>query len=189
MSFTRRQFLLSTVGAAGGFILPSFYARALEFVDQFEEPLLEPPKRVVDELIICQEFIEGELTLGDPREAPPDMTWREYLTRYHPGSLDEFECHWELEEAQLDDAAPWDKVIDSWGQFDSPAARAYHLLESLDLGPDLTRPKAVGGLSFIDGLMHRTIDYLGVRVEDDISISLLQQRLNDLKTGIKVSLG
>ena len=36
MSFTRRQFLLSTVGAAGGFILPSFYARALEFVDQFE---------------------------------------------------------------------------------------------------------------------------------------------------------
>ncbi len=47
----------------------------------------------------------------------------------------------------------------------------------------------VGGLSFIDGAMHRTFDYLGVTVEDDISISLLQQRLNDLKTGIKVSLG
>jgi hypothetical protein len=188
MSFTRRQFLLSTVGAAGGFILPSFYARALQFVDQFEEPLLEPPKRVVDELIICQEF-EGELNLGDPREQPPDMTWREYLTRYHPGSLDEFEFHWGLEEAQLDDAAPFDTVIDSWCRVDSPNARAYHLLESLDLGPDLTGPKAVGGLSFIDGTMHRTIDYLGVRVEDDISISLLQQRLNDLKTGIKVSLG
>ena len=187
MSFTRRQFLLSTVGAAGGFILPSFYARALEFVDQFEEPLLEPPKRVVDELIICQEF-EGELNLGDPREEPPDMTWREYLTRYHPGSLDEFEFHWELEEAQLDDAAPWDKVIDSWGQFDSPAARAYHLVESLDLGPDLTGPKAVGGLISIDGSCPG-VDYLGVRAEDDISISLLQQRLNDLKTGIKVSLG
>ena len=186
MSFTRRQFLLSTVGAAGGFILPSFYARALEFVDQFEEPLLEPPKRVVDELIICQEFIEGELTLGDPREAPPDMTWREFLTRYHPDWRDEY---WGLEESQLDDAAPWDTVFRSWGRVDSPAARAYHLLESLDLGPDLTGPKAVGGLSFIDGAMHRTIDYLGVTVEDDISISLLQQRLNDLKTGIKISLG
>ena len=188
MSFTRRQFLLSTVGAAGGFILPSFYARALEFVDQFREPLLEPPKRVVDEITICAS-LGGELNIGEPAEQIPDMTWREYLTRYHPGSLDEFEFHWELEEAQLDDAAPWDKVIDSWGQFDSPAARAYHLLESLDLGPDLTGPKAVGGLSFIDGTCHRTIDYLGVWVEDDISISLLQQRLNDLKTGIKVSLG
>ena len=71
MSFTRRQFLLSTVGAAGGFILPSFYARALEFVDQFEEPLLEPPKRVVDELIICSE-LDGELNLGDPWEQPPE---------------------------------------------------------------------------------------------------------------------
>ena len=188
MSFTRRQFLLSTVGAAGGFILPSFYARALEFVDQFEEPLLEPPKRVVDEITICAS-LGGELNIGEPAEQIPDMTWREFLTRYHPGSLDEGECHWGLEEAQLDDAAPWDTVLASWGRVDSPNARAYHLLESLDLGPDLTGPKAVGGLSFIDGTCHRTIDYLGVWVEDDISISLLQQRLNDLKTGIKVSLG
>ncbi len=186
MSFTRRQFLLSTVGAAGGFILPSFYARALEFVDQFEEPLLEPPKRVVDEITICAS-LGGELNIGEPAEQIPDMTWREFLTRYHPGSLDEFEFHWGLEEAQLDDAAPWDTVLGSWGRVDSPNARAYHLLESLDLGPDLTGPKAVGGLNFIDGPCPG-VDYLGVTVEDDISISLLQQRLNDLQTGIKVSL-
>ena len=186
MSFTRRQFLLSTVGAAGGFILPSFYARALEFVDQFREPLLEPPKRVVDEITICAS-LGGELNIGEPAEQIPDMTWREFLTRYHPGSLAEFEFHWGLEEAQLDDAAPWDTVLGSWGRVDSPNARAYHLLESLDLGPDLTGPKAVGGLNFIDGSCPG-VDYLGVTVEDDISISLLQQRLNDLKTGIKVSL-
>ena len=53
MSFTRRQFLLSTAGAAGGFILPSFYTQALEFLAETGEPLLTPPKRVVDELIIC----------------------------------------------------------------------------------------------------------------------------------------
>ena len=200
MSFTRRQFLLSTVGAAGGFILPSFYARALEFVDQFEEPLLEPPKRVVDEITICAS-LGGELNIGEPAEQIPDMTWREFLTRYHQDSLNSLEFYWGLEESQrdlapwglkesqLDDAAPSDTVLGSWGLVDSPNARAYHLLESLDLGPDLTGPKAVGGLSFIDGTCHRTIDYLGVWVEDDISISLLQQRLNDLKTGIKVSLG
>ena len=199
MSFTRRQFLLSTVGAAGGFILPSFYARALEFVDQFREPLLEPPKRVVDEITICAS-LGGELNIGEPAEQIPDMTGREFLTLYHQDSLNSLEFYWGLEESQrdlapwgleesqLDDAAPWDTVFRSWGRVDSPAARAYHLLESLDLGPDLTGPKAVGGLSFIDGACHRTIDYLGVWVEDDISISLLQQRLNDLKTGIKVSL-
>ena len=86
MSFTRRQFLLSTVGAAGGFILPSFYARTLEFVDQFEEPLLEPPKRVVDEITICAS-LGGELNIGEPAEQIPDMTWREFLIRYHQDSL------------------------------------------------------------------------------------------------------
>jgi len=199
MSFTRRQFLLSTVGAAGGFILPSFYARALEFVDQFEEPLLEPPKRVVDEITICAS-LGGELNIGEPAEQIPDMTWREFLTRYHQDSLNSLEFYWGLEESQrdlapwglkesqLDDAAPWDTVLGSWGRVDSPNARAYHLLESLDLGPDLTGPKAVGGLNFLDGPNPGAKDYLAVTVEDDISISLLQQRLNDLKTGIKVSL-
>ena len=199
MSFTRRQFLLSTVGAAGGFILPSFYARALEFVDQFREPLLEPPKRVVDEITICAS-LGGELNIGEPAEQIPDMTWREFLTRYHQDSLNSLEFYWGLEESQrdlapwglkesqLDDAAPSDTVLGSWGRVDSPNARAYHLLESLDLGPDLTGPKAVGGLNFLDGPNPGAKDYLAVTVEDDISISLLQQRLNDLKTGIKVSL-
>ncbi len=199
MSFTRRQFLLSTVGAAGGFILPSFYARALEFVDQFREPLLEPPKRVVDEITICAS-LGGELNIGEPADQIPDMTWREFLTRYHPGLLNSLEFYWGLEESQrdlapwglkesqLDDAAPWDTVLGSWGRVDSPNARAYHLLESLDLGPDLTGPKAVGELNFLDGPNPGAKDYLAVTVEDDISISLLQQRLNDLKTGIKVSL-
>ena len=37
MSFTRRQFLLSTAGASVGAIIPSFYFRALEFLEQFGE--------------------------------------------------------------------------------------------------------------------------------------------------------
>jgi len=185
MSFTRRQFLLSTVGAAGGFILPSFYSRALEFLEEAGEPLLEPPKRVVDELIICRER-DGELNLGDPWEPLPDMTWHQFLTRYHPDTLDELENYWDLEESQLDDEAPWDWVVGPWCRVDSPNARAYQLLDSLDLGPDLTGPKAVGGLVFTDCPCPGN-DYLGVSVEDDISISLLQQRLNDLNTGIRVS--
>jgi hypothetical protein len=184
MSFTRRQFLLSTVGAAGGFILPSFYSRALEFVDQFGEPLLEPPQRVVDELVICSEFADGELNLGDPREQLPVLTWHEFLTRYDPGSLDELE-DWDLEESQLDEETPWYTVAEFWCRVDSPNARAYRLLENLDLGPDLTGSNAVGGLVFTDCPAPGN-NYLGVAVEDEISISLLQQRLNDLETGIKI---
>ncbi|MDC0889577.1 hypothetical protein OAS42_02925 [bacterium] len=109
MSFTRRQFLLSTAGAAGGFILPSFYTQALEFLAETGEPLLTPPKRVVDELIICTDR-GWELNFGDPWEQVPDMTWREFLTRYHPETLDELDDHWGLEESELDDEAPWDWV-------------------------------------------------------------------------------
>ena len=187
MSISRRQFLLSTIGAAGGFILPSFYTRALEFLDQFGEPLLEAPKLVVDELIICTER-DGELNLGDPWEQVPDMSWREMLTRYQPEGLDNLEAHWDLTESQLDDEAPWDWVVDFWCRADSPNARAYRLLNNLDLGPNFTKPDAIGGLVFTDGPCPGN-DYLGVAVEDEISASLLQQRLNDLNTGIKLVYG
>ena len=179
--------MLSTAGAVGGFILPSFYTRALEFLDQFGEPLLEAPKLVVDELIICTER-DGELNLGDPWEQVPDMSWRELLTRYQPEGLDNLEAHWDLTESQLDDEAPWDWVVDFWCRADSPNARAYRLLNNLDLGPNFTEPDAIGELVFTDGPCPGN-DYLGVAVEDEISASLLQQRLNDLNTGIKLVYG
>jgi hypothetical protein len=187
MSITRRQFLLSTVGAAGGFILPSFYHRALEFLDVFGEPLLEPPEKVVDELIICYDR-DGELNLGDPYSEPPEMTWRECIERYYPDTLEDFESHWDLQISELDDEAPWDWVVDRWSRSDSPNAMAYRFLENLDLGPDLKGPNAVGGLVFTDGACPGN-DYLGVAVQDEISVSLLQQRLNDLGTGIKLGYG
>jgi hypothetical protein len=39
MSVTRGQYLLSNAGAAMGAIFPSFYHRALEFLEQFGKPL------------------------------------------------------------------------------------------------------------------------------------------------------
>ncbi len=113
------------------------------------------------------------------------MSWRELLTRYKPETLDNVEDDWEITESQLDDQADWDWVIYFWCRSDSPNARAYRLLESLDLGPVLTGQKAVGGLVFTDGPCPGN-DYLGVAVEDEISASLLQKRLSDLNTGIKV---
>jgi len=187
VSITRRQFLLSTVGAVGGFILPSFYTRALEFVDQFGEPLLEAPRVVHDELIVCTDR-ERELNLGDPYCEPPSLTWREFAEQYYHGRLEELTENWELNPSEFDKECPWDVVVDAWCRSKSPNALAYRLLESLDLGSELTGPDSVGGLIFMDGPMPGS-DYLGVMADCDLTVSLLQQRLNDLGTGIRVVMG
>jgi hypothetical protein len=66
-------------------------------------------------------------------------------------------------------------------------ARAYRLLENLDLGPDLNGKDAVGQIDFLDA-PNMCSWYLGVQTEDPVSVSLLQKRLNDLNTGIRVTL-
>ena len=76
-------------------------------------------------------------------------------------------------------------VVDTWARVDSPNAKAFRLLEDLDLGPNLVGKDAVGEIRFIDGPCPGN-DYLGVEVDCDITISLLQKRLNELDTGIAI---
>ena len=59
--------------------------------------------------------------------------------------------------------------------------------EGLDLGPDLEGANAVGEIVFIDGACPGN-DYLGVRATDQVSVSLLKKRLNELDTGIRIVL-
>ena len=113
MSVTRRQFLLSTAGASVGAIIPSFYFRALEFFEQFGEPLLEAPRLTTQDLCVvdnCGEYLE--LTLGDPFADFPPMTYREYFIRCDPDGFDRFESDWGLEPEDLDSELPeefrWD---------------------------------------------------------------------------------
>ena len=68
---------------------------------------------------------------------------------------------------------------------DSPNARAYRLLEDLDLGPQLTGAEAVGEIDFIDGA-RPGVDYLGVEAPTQLDMALLQKRLNDLETGVRI---
>jgi len=189
MSVTRRQFLLSTTGASVGAIIPSFYFRALEFLEQFGEPLLVAPACVSQDLCVldvCGEYTE--LCLGDPFAEPPRMTYREYITRYEPESLDNFEENWGIERCDLDSEIDEDQVMDQWLLRDGPAARAYYLLESLDLGQALKGPNAIGGLDFVEeSNMVWTWRYASPH--NEVTLSLLQQRLNDLGTGIRVVTG
>jgi len=192
MSITRRQFLL---GTTAGLILPSFYERAYSFFENHGEPLLIVPKQPKDTLYASSDFVvppKLQLNLGDPEEGPPDMTIREFCLEYGKGDP---EAWWREAWLCTDDPEPVDiegpmdewAVWDWWGRKNSSNARAYRYLESLDLGSDFNGPNPVGGLGFIDGAFPGN-DYLSVEALDPVSVSLLQLRLNELGTGIKVEL-
>ena len=191
MSITRRQFLL---GTAAGLVLPSFYERAFSYFENHGEPLLIAPRHSEKILYACPEFAEEgfRLNLGEPGTEPPEMTIREFCLAFGEGDLDTW---WRESWLGTDDTDPieWNTQMDPWSVEDwwslkySPYGAAYHYLESLDLGPQLKGHKTAGGLDFYCGGSPGN-SFLAVDAMDEISLSLLQQRLNDLRTGIKVEL-
>jgi hypothetical protein len=62
------------------------------------------------------------------------------------------------------------------------------LLEEFDIGCSLGDGKVVGSIQFTVGASPG-VDYLGVEVPDAVSISLLQKRLNELESGIRLVMG
>ncbi|MEZ5571049.1 MAG: hypothetical protein R3E64_03410 [Halioglobus sp.] len=191
MSITRRQFLL---GTAAGLILPSFYERAYSFYENHGEPLLIAPQNPGEILYASSEFAANgfQLHLGHPEIGPPEMTIREFCLKYAGGDSEaDWREHWlgvdESEPVDFDSPMdPW-TVLDWWVQKDSSAARAYSYLESLDLGPQLKKQKGVGGLDFYCGGSPGN-GFFAVDAMNEVSLSLLQQRLNELGTGIKIEM-
>ena len=182
MLSTRRQFI---VGTATGLILPSFYDKVFTFFENTGEAYLEPPRQANTDLFTAVDRGEGfQLNLGDPYEEPPQLTYREYARTCLNDNGEYLE---ELIEEGFDLDAEMDLIsyIDDWAYNASPNAKAYRLLESLDIGPDFASEHAVGQLHFYD-CPSMCSDYLGVHAEDEVSLSLLQKRLNDLDTGIRI---
>jgi len=186
MSISRRQFLISTTSGGVGLILPSYYEKVFSFFENHGEPLLETPSRFNEDLYADLDS-DYQLNIGMPATEYPELTWREMFRRYY-GRLpdtDELEIEFDITPADLDKPADIDTYLDSWCRSDSPNAQAFHLLESLDIGTELRRGDQVGGLVFYDGPMPGN-DYLGVHAECAVTLSLLQHRLNELNTGIRV---
>lgn len=61
-------------------------------------------------------------------------------------------------------------------------------LKGLNLGPALRKPDTVRGLDFVRD-SNMTSEWLVVKPRDEVTLSLLQQRLNDLGTGIRIVTG
>ena len=186
MSISRRQFIL---GATAGLILPSFYDKVLTFYENTGEALIEAPRNPETELIAIDRGADGafELNCGDPWEEPPEMTVREFARRYFGTEEYFIELREEGPDIDLDAQMEWWDVVDTWSYVDSPNAKAFRLLAGLDLGTELTGKDAIGEIRFIDGPCPGN-DYLGVECPSPLDISLLQKRLNDLNTGIRISM-
>ena len=185
MSVSRREFIL---GTAAGLILPSFFDKVFTFYENTGEALLEAPRNTAIELIAIDRGSGNyEMNLGDPWEEPPEMTVREYAIHYF-GSEQRWLDHNYYEDDDFDRVMDFWEVVDNWCRCDSPNAKAYMLLEDLDLGPQFKGKDAVGEIDFIDGPCPGN-DYLGVEAPTEIDVSLLQKRLNDLDTGIRISMG
>ena len=193
MSLTRRQFLLSVPAAAAGFVLPSFLLRATEYLEKTGVPLLESPTIYSSTLTACDfggdDFV---LCFGNPYEEPPELTLREYIDEYYWGEaadyMEENELDVEEFKSALDDEVDVWLYLDDWTRRYSPQRIAYDYLSCLDLGSELESDDAIGSIEFIDG-PHPGSDYIAVHVPDALSLSLLQERLNQLGEGVKIEIG
>lgn len=108
--------------------------------------------------------------------------WR----KLRPEDYETLYYEFDMKPTELCQKADLSFYLDAWCRMKSPWSRAHALLQSLDIGPDLTGADGtVGGLEFIDGPFPGS-DYLGVHCYDDISISLLQARLVELGENIEV---
>ena len=185
MGITRRQFLFFI--PAAGSILPFSLARTATVLSQASSTTLPD---TATKVLFVHDWGDGEweLNLGDPHEQPPTMTVGEYIDKYWDGDVEDYAINWGYEDEVVDLDTEMDScaVLETWARTDSPNARAFCLLQNIDLGDDFYGPDAAGEITFTDGA-HPGNDYLGASVPDMESLVLLQHRLTHLGTGIRIN--
>ncbi len=176
----RRQFLIRTGLAAGQLVLPHFFDRALAFVENHAEPLIDKPKNAIRTLNVRRDD-SYVFFLGDPCEMPGEApSFRQWFADNGEDVAQAIES-WELEPGDLDNPIPEETWFDQWALGHCSMARGFHYLSSLDLGPQFgtVGDDAAGEISFQD-CPSICSTYRAAETYDLLSISLLQNRLNEL---------
>jgi hypothetical protein len=183
---SRRGFLIG----AGAVLTTAFVKDARSFIHRTSQPLLASPPQVVETMYWHEIPDEGyQLTLGPWSFAPPPPTWREFFvsegiphrTDKEVEKICSSHC---IEPGDFDKPVQrryWEDWFDITG---GPLARAYHLLEKIDLGP--ARDSGRGPLLEFNVGGHPGDSTHYVNAKDMLSLSLLQARLIDLKLPIKI---
>jgi hypothetical protein len=126
-------------------------------------------------------------------EPPPTPSWREFFVTQGIAHQTENEAV-----EVWSDYAIWPEDYDKpvcerywWGRWeceDNPSAKAFFLLSKIDLGPELGSARGPL-LEFHEGDNHPGSNDRWVNAKDQLSLSLLQARLIDLKMPIKIIAG
>jgi hypothetical protein len=186
MALYRRTFLSGLVTLFGASSADGLIKR----VQDLGKPIMLSPWAVEKTLHVYE---DGTLLLGGPALDDSRPTWRELLAveglpvndpEQIPRILAErfMESEEELDQPICDVCWPM-----AFGTTWSPMARAARLLERLNIGPKLSsRSHSIGQLNFHYGDNHPGSSDVWVEAKDDLSVSLLQARLIELKQPIKV---
>ena len=183
---SRRGFLVG----AGAVLTTAFVKDARAFIHQNNQPLLASPSHAVQTLYWHEIPDEGyQLTLGPWCTAPAPPTWRKFFVSegipHRTDSEIEKICSSHLIEPGDFDKPMSVRYWEDWFEIEGgPLARAYHLLEKIDFGPD--RGSGREPLLEFNIGSHPGDSTHYVNAKDMLSLSLLQARLVDLKLPIKL---
>lgn len=186
MTIQRRAFLTGLASLFG--ITSAGDLRAL--IQDRGKPLLLPVRDAVQRIHVYE---GGMLTLGEWRYDydMPRPTWRQQLEAEgvnisEPAALLEAIDERSLDPDDLDQPLCdicWPMAYDlTW----TPSARAYRLLERLNIGASVVGRGKIGRLEFHEADNHPGINDLWVDAVDDLSVSCLQARLIELGQPIEI---
>ena len=188
---SRRGFLIGT----GGLLTMAFVSDARAFIRRKEAPLLAAPPRAAHTLYWDwpDGLDEPQLFLDDQPEviAPEPPTWREFLKSLDAKDYTASGIKLRLEQIGFEPSQLDEEMDESWWEMhydriSGPSAKAYRLLERIDLGPDLGRRGDGPHLQFREGGGNQFDYSLHAHASDMLALSLLQARLIDLRLPIKV---
>jgi hypothetical protein len=188
---SRRGFLIGT----GGLLTMAFVSDARAFIRRKEAPLLAAPPRTAHTLYWDwpDGLDEPQLFLDDQPEviAPEPPTWREFLKSLDAKDYTASGIKLRLEQIGFEPSQLDEEMDESWWEMhydriSGPSAKAYRLLERIDLGPDLGRRGDGLHLQFREGGGNQFDYSLHAHASDMLALSLLQARLIDLDLPIKV---
>jgi hypothetical protein len=184
---TRRGFLVG----AGGLLTTALFNRFERHLDRTGRPLILAPKRSDETLYVYPEM-EYQITLGPQIFKLPKKTWREFLIwngEGVPQTKAQFKRLYDergLMPEQLNEEVDFDAWAPAWASTEGPNVKAFHLLDRLDLGPELKGTKEERGCLEFQRLAMIGSEYDGVHCKDELAISLLQARLRELEMPIEV---
>ena len=186
----RRSFLIGT----SSILSTAFVDKANWFLRNQNSvvPFFENSEPAQKLYFVRQQADWYDIFLGRPDYGFPELTYREWLSKYEGFELpkgklinsNDLKRLWEdygMEPNELDLVAAMEYYHDQWELNDSPFALAYDYLSSIDLfGKDDDEGLKMGDLEF---MYSHDINYsynIGVTSEDPITASLLQARLIEL---------